>query len=225
MSTLTKKEIINLIKEKKIEFDPELDQFQVQPNSVDIRVGWNFYIPKTWEYNEKGRVALNINYLDQGIKKDSYKIIRLAEGQYFEILPGEFVIISTLEKIKLNEGNLMAVLYARSSTIRRGLVVESGTIDARYDGYLMLPVMNNTKDQIIKIYPGERICQLVFHELSSELSKEEADIHGVAKAKYLSSTSYGLEARSDSEEEINFIKKGKIRDLKNQFKIHPHANL
>lgn len=220
MSTLTKKEILNAIYYKKLEFEPELDQFQIQPNSIDLRVGWNFYIPKTWEYNEKGRVALNLDYLESSKKKDIYKIIRLTEGQYFEILPGEFVIISTLEKIKLNEGDLMAVLFARSSVIRRGLIVESGTIDSRYNGYLMLPVINNTRDQVIRLYPGERICQLVFHKLESNITEEEAKIHGVAKAKYLESTPYGLEARCDSEDEINFIKKGKLKELKNSYKIN-----
>lgn len=219
MTTLTKKEIINLVKGKKIEFEPELDQFQIQPNSVDLRVGWNFYIPKTWEYNEKGRVALNVNYLEYNTKKEPYKIIRLKEGQYFEILPGEFVIISTLEKIKLNIGDVMAMLFARSSFIRRGLNVESGTIDARYEGYLMLPVTNNTHDQIIRIYPGERICQLVFSELSSDLDEEESLIHGVARAKYIASTPYGLEPRSDSEEEIDLIKSGEIKKIKEQFKL------
>ena len=219
MSTLTKKEITDLIKTKAIEFEPAIDQFQLQPNSVDLRVGWNFYIPRTWEYNNLGRVALPDDYLDYNSKKESYKIIRLTEGQYFEILPGEFVIISTLEKIKLNAGNVIASLFARSSAIRRGFIVESGTIDARYDGYLMLPVRNNTWNKIIRLYPGERICHLVFHELKSELTKEESDIHGVSKAKYLSSTPYGLEARSDNEDEINLIKEGKIKDLKEQYKI------
>jgi hypothetical protein len=41
----------------------------------------------------------------------------------------------------------------------------------------------------------------------------------VARAKYLSSTPYGLEARSDSEDEINLIKKGEIKKLKEQFKV------
>ena len=136
-----------------------------------------------------------------------------------KILPGEFIIISTLEKIKLNSGKLMAVLLPRSSTTRRGLFVESGIIDARYNGYLVLPVINNTRDQIIKIYPGERICQLIFHELATNLTEEETHIHGVARAKYLSSTPYGLEARSDSEQEIEFIKKGKIKELKSKYKF------
>lgn len=220
MSTLTKKEIISLIKEEKIKFEPELDQFQIQPNSVDLRVGWNFYIPKTWEYNDKGRVALNVDYLTFNDKKDNYKIIRLKEGQYFEVLPGEFVIISTLEKISLKSGNIMAILLARSSIIRRGLAIEGGSIDSRYEGFLMLPIKNNTDNQIIKIYPGERICQLIFSQLASDLSEEEASIHGVAKAKYLDSTPYGLEARSDSEEEIELIKKGKIGDLKSRYKVN-----
>lgn len=219
MSVLTRKQFLSYIKEKKIEFEPALDQFQIQPNSIDLRVGWSFYVPKTWEYNEKGRVALNINYLDRTEKKESYKIIRLKEGQYFEILPGEFIIISTLEKIKLNSGNLMAVLLPRSSTTRRGLFVESGIIDACYNGYLVLPVINNTRDQIIKIYPGERICQLIFHKLETNLTEEEAHIHGVARAKYLSATPYGLEARGDSEQEIEFIKKGKIKELKSKYKF------
>lgn len=216
---LTKKEIVKMINNKKIEFEPELDQFQLQPNSIDLRIGWNFYIPKTWEYNEKGRVAINVDYLESNAKKELYKIVRLKEGQYFEILPGEFVIISTLEKIKLNTGDIMAMLFARSSFIRRGLNVESGTIDSRYQGYLMLPITNNTRDQIIRLFPGERICQLVFSKLESDLTEEEAQIHGVARAKYLASTPYGLEARSDSEEETKNIHKGTIKKLKDDFKM------
>ncbi|MDD3487595.1 MAG: dCTP deaminase [Candidatus Moranbacteria bacterium] len=220
MATLTKKEIVILIKEKKIEFDPSLDQFQIQPNSVDLRVGWNFYIPKSWEYNEKGRVALKVDYLASKEREERYKIIRLKGGQYFEILPGEFIIISTLEKIKLNTGSLMAILFARSSFIRRGLNVESGTVDARYDGHLMLPITNNTRDQIIRIYPGERICQLVFFKLPYNLTEEEALSHGIARAKYVSSTPYGLEARSDSKEEIEHIKKGNIMKIKEEYKLN-----
>lgn len=220
MATLTKKEITNLIKEEKIKFEPELDQFQIQPNSIDLRAGWNFYIPKTWEYNEKGRIALNVDYLAFNDKKDNYKIIRLKEGQYFEILPGEFIIISTLEKISLKSGDIMAILLARSSVIRRGLAIEGGSIDSRYEGFLMLPVKNNTDNQIIKIYPGERICQLIFNQLSSSLSEDEASIHGVSEAKYLDSTPYGLEARSDSEEETELIKKGNMDKLKGQFRIN-----
>ncbi|MDD5589586.1 MAG: dCTP deaminase [Candidatus Portnoybacteria bacterium] len=219
MATLSKKGILNLIKEGKIIFEPSLDQFQIQPNSIDLRTGWNFYIPKTWELTGKGRVALNIDYLNYNFKAESFKIIRLTEGQYFEILPGEFVVVSTYEKIKINTGNIMGILFARSSTIRRGLIVESGTIDSRYEGFLMLPLLNNTRDQIIKIYPGERICQIIFHQLDSELTLEEACMHGISKAKYLESTAYGLQARSDSEEEIDFIKMGKIEDLKNQYKV------
>lgn len=220
MAALTKKEITKLIREKKVEFNPELDQFQIQPSSVDLRVGWNFYIPKSWEYNEKGRVALNVDYLKHEDKKELYKIVRLKEGQYFEILPGEFIIISTLERIKFNSGNIMAELFARSSFVRKGLNVGSGTVDARYQGYLMLPVTNNTRDQIIRIYPGERICQLVFFKLASDLTEEEALVHGVSRAKYIASTPYGLEPRSDSREEIDFIKKGEINKLKEQYKLN-----
>ncbi len=73
MATLTKREILDAIYYKKLEFEPELDQFQIQPNSIDLRVGWNFYIPKTWEYNERGRVALSGDCLNCNLKKENYR--------------------------------------------------------------------------------------------------------------------------------------------------------
>ena len=79
--------------------------------------------------------------------------------------------------------------------------------------------MNNTQEQIIKIYPGERICSVVFQTLSSNISPEEALMHGLNKAKYDNNSKGFVGSVKDKEEEIELIKSGKISQLKRKFKI------
>ena len=81
----------------------------------------------------------------------------------------------------------------------------------------MIPIVNNTNGQIIRLYPGERICQLVFHSLSTPVSLKEAGSHGVIAPKYEASTPYGLESRSDDTEEIRLIRDGKLDELKQKY--------
>lgn len=217
---LTKKEILQYLNDGKIIFEPNLDKYQIQPHSIDVRLGYSFYIPKTWKMSEKGRIAVNFDYLDEkSNSQDNFDLLKLRPGQYFELLPKEFVIVSSLEKIILKDDKLMACLNPRSSILRRGLNIANGTIDVKYEGTLTFPIVNNTQTQIIKLYPGERICHLTFDTLESPISDEEAKMHGITEAKYLESTPYGLESRIDSEEETSLIKQGKIEELKDKFKI------
>lgn len=218
MAILNKTQLKEYIDEKKIEFTPRIDEFQLQPNSIDLRIGWNFYVPEKSQNTEAGRTAMCPDYFESGFNKDYFKLIKLKTGQYFEILPGEFIFAAALEKIQLNTGDIMAILYSRTSMIRRGLLIQSGVVDVKYAGHLIIPILNTT-NQYLRIYPGERVCQLIFHTLSSDLSNDEAGKHGVAAAKYAGSTPYNLEARLDSGEEIDFIKKGDIDGLKQNFSI------
>ena len=164
MSVLTKDEILKRIKDKNLAFDPVLDQFQFQAHSVDLRIGYKFLVYKDWNLTKEGRVALQFDY---GKTNEHFEVIELKDGQYFEILPQENVVVSTLEKVKI-PNDLMAVLYPRSSVNRRGLSVDlSGIIDAGYEGSLIVPIRNNTGNQVVRIYPGERFCQLVFSMLTT----------------------------------------------------------
>jgi dCTP deaminase len=215
---LSKKDILNKIKEEGLKFEPNIDKFQLQPNGVDLRLGWSFYSPKNWTINDQGRTGLNVDYTEYA-SKNSMDLIKLQPGQYFELLPKEFVIASTLEKMSIEDDSLMAMLYARSSLIRRGLLIFSGTIDSHYKGYMALPIINNTHTQTIRLYPGERVCQLVFHLLSSPLTEEEAQKHGLKNAKYQESAPYSLIAKNDDREEVEFIREGKIDELKDNFKV------
>lgn len=213
---LAKKEILEAVAAKELEFEPGLDGFQVQPHAVDLRLGTLFRLPKLWELTKEGRAAVQLDPTqDRG---DTFEEIQLKPGQYFEILPKEFVLGTTYEEIEIRSGKLMGVLYPRSSVNRRGLAINmSGIIDAGYRGRLIIPLMNNTESQVIRLYPGERVCQVVFMSLSSELTMREARQHGLTTAKYHDREE--VASRRDKKEENELIRAGKLELLKKSFAV------
>lgn len=215
---LNKNKILEYLRDGKLEFAPALDAYQLQPDSVDLRLGTTFYIPEVWRMSDEGRVGIRADYIDVKENPEYFRMVKLKPGQFCEILPHEFLIISTLEKINFKQGDFAAILYPRSSVLRRGLVIEGGVVDALYNGYLTIPMLNGSNHPV-RLYPGERVCHLVFHQLSSELTMQEAQLHGISAAKYQSSTPYGLDAKLDKQEEIDLIRAGKLDELKAGFPL------
>lgn len=208
MSILTKQKITERIKEDSISFSPELDALQYQAHSVDLRLGYTFLVYKHWKLADEGRVAVKLDYEKS---RDHFEVIELEEGQYFEVLPHEYVVVSTLEKVKIPK-DLMAVLHPRSSVNRRGLSVDlTGIIDAGYQGSLIIPLRNNTLNQIVRIYPGERFCQLVFHQLTESVKPR--------KSRYDKKDIVVGVLKELKGEEEKYIKKGKIRELKKKYAV------
>jgi len=218
MAILTKNTLIESLNNKTLIFDPPIDAFQLQPAAIDIRVGWSFYIPHTWKLTQNGREAVVADYVNHTSLEENFRLIKLQPKQYFEILPGESVVASTLEKIHLNSGNIAGILHPRSSSSRRALSIESGVIDPYYSGNLIIPIRNNSVHSL-KIYPGERVCQIVFYELNQDIPKQEAGKHGVQEAKYHTATPYNLGTKPDSKEEISFIQTGELANLKKSFAV------
>ncbi|OGJ59378.1 dCTP deaminase [Candidatus Peribacteria bacterium RIFCSPHIGHO2_02_FULL_49_16] len=177
MAVLTKQEILERVKSGSIAFLPGLDSFQLQTHAVDLRLGFTFLIPKVWRMTDKGREALAIDPLrDHG--PEYFDVIELEQGQSFDLLPEEYVLVSTFETIKV-PNDLMAILYPRSSVNRKGLTVDlTGIIDSGYEGPLTLPIRNNTRSQVIQLHPGERFCQIVFEELAHKVEPRKSRWHG-----------------------------------------------
>ncbi len=210
MSVLTKKEILKRIRTNDLRFKPALDSFQLHDHVVDLRLGFTFLIPKTWRLTPKGRETVTITHFNKtGLQY--FDVVELEQGQYFELLPHEYVIVSTLETITV-PNDLMAILYPRSSTNRKGLSLDlTGVIDCGYEGTLALPVRNNTEAQVVRLYPGERICQVAFEELTEAVATphkhkyhQKDIIEGVGKEKNAEAT---------------LIMKGDIDGLKKRYGI------
>lgn len=207
MAILTKTEILERVRAGNIGFQPPLDKFQVQMHAVDLRLGFTFLIPKVWRMTDKGRLALSIDPLkDHG--PEYFDIIELEQGQSFELLPQEYVLVSTFETIKVPD-DLMAILYPRSSVNRKGLSVDlTGIIDSGYEGPLTLPIRNNTRSQVIQLHPGERICQIVFEELAQkvELKKSRWHMKDVVE-----------KGKKEKSAEMKLVFNGDLKKLKKDF--------
>jgi dCTP deaminase len=217
MALLSKKDIVREVKSGGLVFSPELDGFQCQPHSIDLRLGYTFYAAKTWEITQKGRTAVSVDYLNNIGNKNYFEVITLNPGQYFDILPGEYVIATTLESIHIKNLQLMGNIFARSSFNRRGLTVDiSGVIDSGYSGNLMIPIRNNTSYQPIRLYPGERICQVTFSQLSSQLDLEDAALSASERSNVRGSTTFSDKERFEEE---RYILEGRIKDLKRDYNI------
>jgi dCTP deaminase len=203
---LSSQEIIRRIRQDDLVFTPALDEFQLQAHSIDLRLGFSFLIPASWELSSEGRVALRTDHLDFENQSSRFTLIELEEGQFFDILPGEYVGVSTLEKIKLPP-DIMAVLYPRSSVNRRGLSIDlTGIVDAGFEGNLLIPVRNNTQYQVIRMYPGERFCQVVFEEIQG--------IPSVRQSRWHNKDIVVTIQKERSTQETEYVRMGKISQLK-----------
>lgn len=213
MSLLTKSDILAEIEAGNLGFTPELDEFQLQPHAVDLRLGFTFLIARHWVLNQTGRVALTLDHLAGG--GAHFDTIELEPGQIFEILPGECVIVSTLEKIKM-PSDLVGNIYPRSSVNRQGLAVDlSGIVDAGYEGNLIIPVRNNNISTVVRLYPAERFCQLTLTSLDQPAEVRQSRYHkrdiatGVLPEQH--------------QEEVDLIRKGNVKALKERYGVQ-HRN-
>lgn len=210
MAILTRGQILKRLTEGNLSFTPNLDTFQLQEHSVDLRLGFTFLIPKSWHLTPKGRESVQIDPFSSVAQSPYFDVVELEQGQYFELLPGEHITVSTLEALKVPD-DLMAVLYPRSSTNRRGLSVDlTGIVDSGYEGQLIIPLRNSTPHQIIRLYPGERICQVIFEELGHAVTARKSRYH----KKDIIEGMIGGTLPGEREIEMSLIMKGDIRALK-----------
>src|ERR1700752_4030337 len=152
--------ISRLLAEGRIEIDP-YDEALLQPSSVDVRVDRLF------------RVFHNNRYPFIDVKVEQAELTELVEvdGDHpFVLHPGEFVLGSTLERIRLAE-DLVAGLEGKSSLGRLGLLIHStdGFIDPGWDGHMTLE-LSNVANLPITIYHGMKIGQISFMQLSEPTS-------------------------------------------------------
>jgi dCTP deaminase len=153
---LADRTIRRLLAEGRIEIDP-FDRSLVQPSSVDVRVDRYF------------RVFHNARYPFIDVRQpqeDLTELVEVEEGVPFILHPGEFVLGSTLERIRLPD-DLVARLEGKSSLGRLGLLIHStaGFIDPGWDGHVTLE-LSNVANLPITIYHGMKIGQLSFVQMS-----------------------------------------------------------
>ncbi|MFW6067228.1 MAG: dCTP deaminase [Myxococcota bacterium] len=137
--------------------DPDL---QIQPASVDLRLAAQFV---TYRLPH----VPCIDARDPRSVEEYTETIEIPEGGGFVLQPGEFALGSTLERVRVPP-DLVARVEGRSSIGRLAVVVHAtaGFIDPGFEGRITLE-LSNLGRCAVKLYPGMRISQIVFHTLSS----------------------------------------------------------
>lgn len=108
--------------------------------------------------------------------------IEVKEGEAYYVHPNEYVLGVTMETVGLSD-DLVARVEGRSSLGRLGLIVHAtaGFVDPGFEGTITLEI-SNLNNVPIAIYPGMRICQLAFHQMTSEA---EVPYHKKIDSKYM----------------------------------------
>jgi dCTP deaminase len=155
VTVLSDRTIRRLIDDGRIEIDP-YDAGLLQPSSVDVRVDRLFRVFR----NNRA------SYIDVKVEQDLTELVEVDDREPFILHPGEFVLGSTLERVRLPD-DLVARLEGKSSLGRLGLLIHStaGFIDPGWDGHVTLE-LSNVANLPITIYYGMKIGQVSFMELS-----------------------------------------------------------
>jgi dCTP deaminase len=135
-----------------------LDMSLLQPSSFDVRIDRFFRLFDNHKYA----------FIDPAEQQDDLtRFVEVGPDEPFILHPGEFVLGSTYEFVKLPD-NVAARLEGKSSLGRLGLVTHStaGFVDPGFNGHVTLE-LSNMATLPIKLWPGMKIGQLCFFQLSS----------------------------------------------------------
>ena len=149
--------------DRRLIVSPMLDAEQVGSASIDLRLGT--------EFTEVQRTEQGV--LDPFSAHDERRF-NVAFGNQFTIHPGQFLLGSTLEYLRVPR-NLAGQVLNRSSWARNGLLVATAvSVHPGFTGVLTLELVNSGTVPL-ELVTGSRICQFVLWELDQETSQPYFD--------------------------------------------------
>lgn len=156
---LSDRDILARLRQGDLVVDPLDDpDVQVQPASIDLRLGDEFLVFR----------HPHIPFIDtRGANVEDYteKIV-IAPGSAFMLHPGEFVLGTTYERVRVPH-DLVAKVEGRSSLGRLAVVVHAtaGFVDPGFDGHITLELSNLGRVPVA-LHPRMRVSQIALHRMS-----------------------------------------------------------
>ena len=170
MSALSRSSIIARIQNGNLSVSPILDQKQLGPSSIDLRMGNVVLIAKAGAqshvdpraYIKESNAPTDHDTIRE--KKQKHERFDVPFRESFLLHPGTLALVPTLEWVRLPY-DLQGVVTARSSWAREGLSIATATIvNPGYIGIVTLELAN-LGEVPIRLYPGLRLAQIAFYEL------------------------------------------------------------
>lgn len=167
--------------------DPLTDrELQIQPASVDLRLGREFL-----QFKDHGISVIHPNdtsEIDNYVRRttvgkggsekqqslDGYMYSsedKFEEDEGFKLHPGSFVLGTTKERVEI-PNDILAHVQGRSSLGRLAILVHAtaGVVDPGFRGQITLELSNLGPVPVV-LEPGMRISQLTFTKLSSPANR------------------------------------------------------
>ena len=141
---------------------------QIGPASIDLRLGTSF---KT--INTSGVFGITLG------DKVEYQYCKRASDYEDDVIicPGEFILATTMEKVRIPK-DMCAFVQGRSSIGRIGLTVQNaGFVDPGFYGEITLELVNESPFPI-RLTPGYRIAQLVLMDATEVTEVYEGKYNG-----------------------------------------------
>lgn len=147
---------------------------QVQPASIDLRLADEFLVFR----------HPHIPFIDPtaATVSDYTEKVTVEKGRAFILHPGEFVLGSTLERVRIPH-DLVAKVEGRSSLGRLAIVVHAtaGFVDPGFDGHITLELSNLGRVPVA-LHPGMRVSQIALHQMTSAAERPYG--HPTRSSKY-----------------------------------------
>ena len=164
---LSDREILMEVGSGRLKFEPAIEDGQISPSSIDLRLSNQFTIFKRNDPGVKTVIDLEkVTDLEKTLEPYGTKS-NLADGESLTLDPGDFVLAFTRESIEL-PNYLAARIEGRSSYARLGISVHqtAPTIHATFTGHIRLEISHNGLFSC-QLSPGSKICQMVIERLGS----------------------------------------------------------
>lgn len=167
MSALSKSAILHQLAEGKLVVSPLLNDEQIGPSSIDLRMGTMALVARAGQNSHVDPAAYkqsaSTHQRVQGLKQ-KHQRFDVPFGRSFLLHPGSLALVPTLEWVILPP-TLQGVVTARSSWAREGLNIASASIiNPKYRGIITLELANFGEIPI-SLSPGLRIAQIALYEL------------------------------------------------------------
>lgn len=145
------------IKTGRIYIEPYEDEI-VRENGVDLRLSNE--IAKMKQSN------IPVDTWARDLNPDDY--YEILKGESFVIMPGERVLLNTMEFIKLPD-DIMAFVNLRSTYARLGFLAPPTIVDAGFEGNITIEVVGGAFP--VKLHAGDRFAHLIFARLLTPVEK------------------------------------------------------
>lgn len=158
---LTGPEIEREVAAGRISIDPFRPEM-VGPNSVDLHLGRNFAMIDGTHGNDV--TSTGVWYIDSA--QPFARTLRTIQPSGFILFPGKLYLASTEEVV--GSEHYVPLIEGRSSIGRLGVGVHmtAGVGDLGFKGTFTLEI---TTVVPVKLYPGQRICQVLFFEPKGDI--------------------------------------------------------